>query len=192
MDLKTGKEVIVSEADKTTGEFMVSLPVNHEYALNVSYPGYTFFSRNFNMLDPNGQKAIHMDVPMVPITNEQPTLLANVFFDFGKATLRSESFIELNKLYDFLKNNPTLKIEIGGHTDTRGDDKDNLKLSNDRAKAVYDYIVAKGIDAKRMSFKGYGETKPVLSDSEIAKLATEQEREMAHQSNRRTEYKILK
>ena len=192
VDLKTGKEVMVSEADKTTGEFMVSLPVNHEYALNVSYPGYTFFSRNFNMLDPNGQKAIHMDVPMVPITNEQPTLLANVFFDFGKATLRSESFIELNKLYDFLKNNPTLKIEIGGHTDTRGDDKDNLKLSNDRAKAVYDYIVAKGIDAKRMSFKGYGETKPVLSDSEIAKLATEQEREMAHQSNRRTEYKILK
>ncbi|MEY3439194.1 MAG: hypothetical protein RL265_1779, partial [Bacteroidota bacterium] len=133
----------------------------------------------------NGQKAIHMDVPMVPITNEQPTLLANVFFDFGKATLRSESFIELSKLFDFLKNNPTLKIEIGGHTDTRGDDKDNLKLSNDRAKAVYD-------DAKRMSFKGYGETKPVLSDSEIAKLATEQEREMAHQSNRRTEYKILK
>jgi outer membrane protein OmpA-like peptidoglycan-associated protein/Tol biopolymer transport system component len=192
VDLKTGKEVIVSEADKTTGEFMVSLPVNHEYALNVSYPGYTFFSRNFNMLDPNGQKAIHMDVPMVPITNEQPTLLANVFFDFGKATLRSESFIELNKLYDFLKNNPTLKIEIGGHTDTRGDDKDNLKLSNDRAKAVYDYIVAKGMDAKRMSFKGYGETKPVLSDSEIAKLATEQEREIAHQSNRRTEYKILK
>jgi outer membrane protein OmpA-like peptidoglycan-associated protein len=192
VDLKTGKEVIVSEADKTTGEFMVSLPVNHEYALNVSYPGYTFFSKNFNMLDPNGQKAIHMDVPMVPITNEQPTLLANVFFDFGKATLRSESFIELSKLFDFLKNNPTLKIEIGGHTDTRGDDKDNLKLSNDRAKAVYDYIVAKGMDAKRMSFKGYGETKPVLSDSEIAKLATEQEREMAHQSNRRTEYKILK
>ena len=192
IDLKTGKEVIISEADKTTGEFMVSLPVNQEYALNVSYPGYTFFSRNFNMTDPIGHKAIHMDVPMVPITNQQPTLLANVFFDLGKATLRTESYIELNKLNDFLKNNLTLKIEISGHTDTRGDEKDNLKLSNDRAKAVYEYIIAKGIDAKRLSFKGYGESNPILSDIEIAKLATAQERELAHQSNRRTEYKILK
>ena len=115
-----------------------------------------------------------------------------MFFDLGKATLRTESYIELNKLNDFLKNNLTLKIEISGHTDTRGDEKDNLKLSNDRAKAVYEYIIAKGIDAKRLSFKGYGESNPILSDIEIAKLATAQERELAHQSNRRTEYKILK
>ncbi|MEY3237511.1 MAG: hypothetical protein RI883_1612, partial [Bacteroidota bacterium] len=93
--------------------------------------------------------------------------------------------------FDFLVNNPTLSIEIGGHTDTRGDDKDNLKLSNDRAKAVYDYIIAKGIVAKRISYKGYGESKPVISDVEISKLATEQEKEAAHQSNRRTEYKII-
>ena len=191
IDIKTGTEVIVSEADKLTGEFMVSLPLNKEYALNVSYPGYTFFSQNFNMTNPNGLEAIHMDVPMVPITNSTPTLLANVFFDLGKSTLRPESFVELNKLFDFLVNNSTLSIEIGGHTDTRGDDKENLKLSNDRAKAVYDYVIAKGIEAKRISFKGYGETKPVIVDSEISKLATEQEREAAHQSNRRTEYKII-
>ncbi len=79
IDIKTGTEVIVSEADKLTGEFMVSLPLNKEYALNVSYPGYTFFSQNFNMTNPNGLEAIHMDVPMVPITNSTPTLLANVF-----------------------------------------------------------------------------------------------------------------
>ncbi len=191
IDLKTGTEVIVSEADKVTGEFMVSLPLNREYALNVSYPGYTFFSQNFNMTNPEGLESIHMDVPMVPITNSTPTLLANVFFDLGKSSLRSESFVELNKLYDFLVNNPTLSIEIGGHTDTRGDDKDNLKLSNDRAKAVYDYVVAKGIDAKRISYKGYGETKPVITDVEISKLSTESEKEAAHQSNRRTEYKII-
>jgi outer membrane protein OmpA-like peptidoglycan-associated protein/tetratricopeptide (TPR) repeat protein len=191
IDIKTGTEVIVSEADKLTGEFMVSLPVNREYALNVTYPGYTFFSQNFNMTNPEGLEAIHMDIPMVPITNSTPTLLANVFFDLGKSTLRPESFVELNKLFDFLVNNPTLSIEIGGHTDTRGDDKDNLKLSNDRAKAVYDYVISKGIVAKRISYKGYGETKPVIVDSEISKLATEQEREAAHQSNRRTEYKII-
>lgn len=191
IDIKTGTEVIVSEADKLTGEFMVSLPLNREYALNVSYPGYTFFSQNFNMTNPEGLEAIHMDVPMVPITNGTPTLLANVFFDFGKSTIRPQSFVELNKLYDFLVNNPTLSIEIGGHTDTRGDDKENLKLSNDRAKAVYDYVIAKGIIANRISFKGYGETKPVISDLEISKLPSEEEKEMSHQSNRRTEYKII-
>jgi outer membrane protein OmpA-like peptidoglycan-associated protein/tetratricopeptide (TPR) repeat protein len=192
IDLKTGKEVIVSEADRLTGEFMVSLPVNREYALNVSYPGYTFFSQNFNMLNPEDLEAIHMDVPMVPITSDIPTVLANVFFDLGKSTLRPESFVELDKLVDLLVKNSTIKVEIGGHTDTRGDDKDNLKLSTDRAKTVFDYIILKGINAERMSYKGYGETKTVVSDEEIAKLATEKAKEAAHQSNRRTEYKIIK
>ena len=192
IDLKTGKEVIFSEADKITGEFLVSLPLNQEYALNVTYPGYNFFSKNFNMTAKDGLESIHMDVPMIPIKSEGPTLLANVFFDLGKSTLRPESNIELNKLYEFMVKNPTLKIEIGGHTDTRGDDKANLTLSNDRAKAVYDYVVAKGIDPKRMTFKGYGETKTIVSDAEIAKLASEEAKEAAHQSNRRTEYKIIK
>ncbi|MFO0493887.1 MAG: OmpA family protein, partial [Flavobacteriia bacterium] len=192
IDLKTGKEVIFSEADKQTGEFLVSLPVNREYALNVSYPGYTFFSKNFNMTNPEGLEAIHMDVPMVPITSDKPVLLANVFFDLAKSTLRPESFVELDKLYDFLAKNPTLKIEIGGHTDTRGDDKENQKLSEDRAKAVYDYILTKGVEAARLTFKGYGESQPVITDASISKLATEKEKETAHQSNRRTEYKIVK
>ena len=192
IDLKTGKEVVISEADKITGEFMVSLPVNREYALNVTYPGYTFFSKNFNMMAVEDQEAVHMDVPMVPITEGIPTLLANVFFDLGKSTLRPESFVELDKLVEFMNKNSTLKIEIGGHTDTRGDDKENLKLSNDRAKAVYDYAVNKGIKADRMTFKGYGETKPIVSDDEINKLSSDKEKEAAHQSNRRTEYKIIK
>lgn len=192
IDLETGKEVIYSEADKVNGEFVVSLPLNKEYALNVSYPGYTFFSQNFNMNNSQGLEAVHMDVPMVPISSDQPVLLANVFFDLAKSTLRKESFVELDKLTDFMVKNPTLKIEIGGHTDSRGDAKANLKLSSDRAKAVYDYIVAKGVDANRMAYAGYGSTKTVISDAEIAKLATEDEREKAHQSNRRTEYKILK
>lgn len=190
IDLKTGKEVIYSEADKLTGEFMVSLPMNREYALNVSYPGYTFFSQNFNMTNPEGQEAIHMDVPMVPIVSDQPILLANVFFDLAKATLRPESFVELNKLVEFMVTYKDIRIEIGGHTDSRG--LNNDVLSQNRAKAVYDYVVSKGIDAKRLAYKGYGATKPVYSDEYIAKLATEKEKEAAHQANRRTEYKILK
>lgn len=189
IDLKTGKEIIYSEADKLTGEFMVSLPVNREYALNVTYPGYTFFSQNFNMTNPAGLEAIHMDVPMWPINNSQPILLANVFFDLAKATLRQESFVELDKLVSFMNENKDLKVEIGGHTDSRG--KDNDILSKNRAKAVYDYAVSKGISAARLSYVGYGSNKPVFTDEYINGLKTEVEKESAHQQNRRTEYKII-
>lgn len=190
IDLETGKEVIYSEADKVTGEFMVSLPVNKDYALNVSYPGYAFFSQNFNMRNPENSEAIHMDVPMVPIVSDQPILLANVFFDLNKSTLRPESYVELNKLVEFLQSNPKVKIEIGGHTDSRGNN--NMELSNDRAKSVYAYVVGKGIDASRLTYKGYGATKPVYSDEYINGLKTDKEKESAHQANRRTEYKIIK
>ncbi len=193
IDLKTGKEVIVSEADRLTGEFMVSLPVNKEYALNVTYPGYTFFSQNFNMTNPAGLEAIHMDVPMVPITSDAiGVTLKNVFFDLNKASLRPESFVELNKLVDFMNLNKQLKIEIAGHTDTRGDAKDNLLLSDNRAKSVVAYLTSKGIDAARLQAKGYGESKPIISDAQIDAMSSEKEKETAHQENRRTEYKIVK
>ena len=192
IDLNTGKEVIISEADKVTGEFMVSLPLNKDYALNVSYPGYNFFSQNFNMTNPDGLEAIHMDVPMIPTSSELPTVLENVFFDLGKASLRPESSVELNKLRDYLVLNPTLKIELGGHTDTRGDATENMTLSENRAKAVYEYLVTQGITAERLAYKGYGETVNRISDNEIAKLTSDKEKEAAHQKNRRTEYKIIK
>lgn len=192
IDLKTGEEVIYSEADKVDGSFMVSLPVDREYALNVSYPRYNFFSKNFDMTSPEGQESVQMDVPMVPITNSQPVILENVFFDLSKATLRPESFVELNKLVSFLKENSFIKIELAGHTDTRGDAGKNQILSQKRAKSVYEYLISKGIESSRLSYKGYGETQPKISDAEIAKLPSEKEKESAHQANRRTEYSIVK
>ncbi|MDR0802020.1 OmpA family protein [Fluviicola sp.] len=193
VDIKTGKEVIKSEADQVSGAFTVSLPIDKEYALSVSYPGYTFFSQNFNMTLADNQESFHMDVPMNPITAPgATTALKNVFFDLAKATLRPESYVELDRLRDFLKANPTIKIEIGGHTDTRGDSAENLKLSDARAKSVKDYLIQQGIDASRLSSKGYGETMPIFTDEAIANMATENEKEKAHQENRRTEYKIVK
>lgn len=192
IDLSTGKEVIYSEADPITGEFIVSLPVNRDYMLNVTYPNYTFFSKNFNLKNAEGQEAFQMDVPMVPITSDVPVVLNNVFFDLSKSSLRMESFIELEKLREFLTQNPDAKIEIGGHTDTRGDAVVNQKLSEDRAKSVYDYLISKGIDKLRLSYKGYGETVNVFTDEQIAKLTDPAEIEAAHQLNRRTEYKIIK
>jgi outer membrane protein OmpA-like peptidoglycan-associated protein/tetratricopeptide (TPR) repeat protein len=192
LELEQGQEVIYSEADKLTGEFMVSLPVNKQYALNVTYPGYGFFSSYFDMKNSANNQAIHMDVPMVPLNSALPTVLNNVFFDVAEATLRKESFIELDKLKEFLDNNPTVKIEIGGHTDTRGNAKENVLLSTNRAKSVYDYLISKGIETSRLSYKGYGQTINVITDDQILRLSSENDKEAAHQKNRRTEYKIIK
>jgi outer membrane protein OmpA-like peptidoglycan-associated protein/Tol biopolymer transport system component len=190
IDVKTGKEIIRSEADPITGQFMVAIPINHEYALNVSFPGYNFFSQNFNMTVKEGLESFKMDVPMIPI-GSGVNVLANVFFDLDKTNLRPESYVELNKLRDVLVQNPSFKIEIGGHTDTRGDDKKNQLLSDGRAKSVRDYLISQGIDGGRLTAKGYGESQPVISDEEIAKMKTSEEQEKAHQKNRRTEYKFI-
>lgn len=191
IDLSTGEQIIASEADPITGEFLVALPTKKEYALNVSFPGYSFFSKNFNMIE-SSEEAIRMEIPLVPLSDEQPVLLANVFFDLGKSTLRKESYVELNKLLRLLNENNSIKIEIGGHTDTRGDNKDNQKLSEDRAKSVYDFLVKEGISANRLSYKGYGEQKPKKTDAQIEQMSSEAEKEKAHQENRRTEYRIIK
>lgn len=191
IDLKTGKEVIRAEADRISGIFTVSLPINCDYALNVSYPGYSFYSANFNMKLPENQEVVHMDIPLIPINSIETVTLNNVFFALNQAVLQEESFVELAKLSSFLKTNTALTIEIGGHTDTRGDEKENMKLSEARAKAVVDYLIAQSIDPKRLQFKGYGETQTKISDDAINSLKTEKEKEKAHQQNRRTEYKIL-
>ena len=194
VDLATGKEVVYSEADRFTGEFMVSLPTDKQYALNVSYPGYAFFSQNFDMKNPDNLEAIHMDVPLVALSDvgEQSIVLANVFFDLNKSTLRKESYLELDKLVDLLQKNETIHIEIGGHTDSRGDNEENLTLSFNRAKAVYDYAVAKNVSKERLTYKGYGSSKAVHTDDSINALSENKAKEAAHQENRRTEYKIIK
>jgi outer membrane protein OmpA-like peptidoglycan-associated protein len=191
IDLKTGKEIVRAEADRVSGIFTVSLPINCDYALNVSYPGYSFYSANFNMKLPENQEVVHMDIPLIPINSIETVTLNNVFFALNQAVLQEESFVELAKLNTFLKTNTALSIEIGGHTDTRGDEKENRKLSEARAKAVVDYLIAQGIEAKRLQYKGYGETQPKLSDEAINLLKSDKEKEKAHQQNRRTEYKIL-
>lgn len=189
IDIETGEEVIYSEADPLTGEFTVSLPVNKEYALNVSYPGYAFYSDNFNMLEPEGLEAFHKDVPMIPLGTETGIPLANVFFDLDKATLRKKSFVELDKLVLFMKQNPGVSIEIGGHTDSRG--SNNQILSDNRAKAVLDYVANKGVSRDRLTSKGYGSKKPINTDASITAEANENKKEAMHQENRRVEYTIL-
>ena len=108
--------------------------------------------------------------------------LNNIYFDFDKTTLKSESFVELNKVVDFLKQNPSVEIEIAGHTDNKGADEYNLNLSQGRSQSVVDYIVSQGVDQSRLTAHGYGETKPIDSN----------DTESGRANNRRVEVTILK
>ncbi len=191
IDLSNGKTIIMAEADKMTGEFLVSLPTKRDYAIFVSYPNYHNYSLHFSLKNHDDNEPFKLNIPLEPIVEDASVILANVFFDLAKSTLRPESEIELNKLVEQLKNNPSWKIEIGGHTDSRGVDKENVTLSQNRAKAVMDYLVARGIAANRLSSKGYGSSKPIYTDAQIAAMTDNAEKERAHQYNRRTEYKII-
>lgn len=200
-DLETGAEVVYSKSDKITGGFLVTLPVNKDYALIVNKPGYHPYSVNFTLTVPeNSDEPYHRDVPLTNSVG-QPITLENVFFDLDSYVLRKESFIELDNLVSYLKTNPKIKIELQGHTDAQGNDEDNLKLSQNRANAVKEYLVSKGIDADRLTAKGYGETQPAytknakgeniqLTEDYINSLATDKEKKAAHQLNRRTVYVV--
>ena len=108
-------------------------------------------------------------------------VLKNIFFDLNRSELKPESHVELDKLVDYLSHND-VKIEIGGHTDDQGSDEYNDKLSQNRAKAVYDYLVGRGISADRLSYAGYGKRQPVADNS------TEEGRA----ANRRTEFRFVR
>ena len=183
IDLATAKTVITSTSNPGNGEFLVTLPANKDYALNVSKKGYLFYSENFSLKDgADLSKPFLMDVPLQPIDTGMPVILKNVFFETDKFDLKDESKGELNKLVGFLKNNPTLKIELSGHTDNVGDDKKNQVLSENRAKSVYNYLVSNGIPKERLTHKGYGETRPIEKDQSTPENRAK---------NRRTEFKII-
>jgi OmpA-OmpF porin, OOP family len=129
-----------------------------------------------------GYLVIHKDLYLVPIEIGQVVRLNNVFFDFDKWNLRPESFIELNRVVDLLKENPKIAIEMSAHTDSFGSDDYNFKLSDNRARSVMEYILSKGIDPGRITSKGYGETKPVAEND------TPENRQL----NRRVEFTILR
>ena len=118
--------------------------------------------------------------------------MPDILYDLAKWDLKPEYQDSLNGLIKTLNDNPNIVIELGSHTDTRDNDKANEVLSFKRAQSVIDYLVSKGIAGDRMTAKGYGEKTPLISDKEIATLATNEEKEAAHQKNRRTEFKILR
>ena len=201
IDLQTGREMIYSYSDAKNGSFLVTLPINKDYALLVNKDGYHPYSVNFNLTVPeNSTEPYHRDVPLIPKTEKGTIRLENVFFDLDSYNLRPESYIELDNLVAYLNANPTMKIELQGHTDAQGDDAHNLELSKNRAKAVMDYLISKGIAKERLTSQGFAETQPetitvggeqvTLTETYINGLKTDKEKKAAHQQNRRTVYLI--
>jgi peptidoglycan-associated lipoprotein len=118
--------------------------------------------------------------------------MPEVRYELGSAKLAPEAKDSLEYLYNILKENPTIVVQLSAHTDSRGDDKSNMELSQARAQSCVDYLVKeKGINEKRLEAKGYGETRPVVTEDQIKKAKTKEEQEALHAKNRRTEFKVL-
>jgi len=180
IDLAT-KQLISKVQTDEDGDYLITLPIGKDYAFNVNRKGYLYYSDNFLMTNRSPDSAYEKNIPLTPIEVNANVVLKNIFFDVNKFELKPESQVELDKLIQFLNENPGLKIEISGHTDNVGKPADNLLLSNNRAKAVVNYLINKKIIAQRLIAKGYGATKP-LADNK-----TEEGKAL----NRRTELKVI-
>ncbi|MBS7563346.1 PD40 domain-containing protein [Mucilaginibacter sp. Bleaf8] len=180
-DLLLNKPVYQNSTTLPKGDFLATLPVGRNYGLTISKNGYLFYSENFSLIGHEPKKDYEINVNLQPIEVGKKAILKNIFFDSNKYSLKPESESALHKLIEFLGMNATVRIEISGHTDNAGNDKINQTLSENRAKAVYDYLISHGIGAAKLVYKGYGKLQPVATN------ATAEGRSQ----NRRTEFKII-
>ena len=166
------------------GAFKMVLPYDKNYSIRATADKFFAQSENLNLdsLVKAGYKEIHKDLYLVPIEIGAVVRLNNVFFDFDKWNLRPESYVELDRVVKLLAENPSIEIEMSAHTDSRGADDYNFRLSDNRARSVMEYILSKGINASRITSKGYGETKPVATN----------DTDDGRQLNRRVEFTIVK
>lgn len=177
------KNIILAtfKSNSSTGRYLVTLPSGKNYGITVKKEGYLFHSENFILASDADYQEYTKDVALKKVEVGSVIVLRNIFFDFDKATIRSESANELERLIKLLNDNPTLKIELGSHTDSKGSDEYNMKLAENRSNSVVSYLISKGIASERLVAKGYGETKPIDTN----------ETDEGRQNNRRTEFKIL-
>jgi outer membrane protein OmpA-like peptidoglycan-associated protein len=171
----------VYNSDPVTGKYSIKLEHGKKYSLIVQSKGFGYQQNFISVPDDKTVFSIKNDYHLEPFKIGSGIVLNNIFFDFDKATLRMESQRELEVLYNFLKDHPQLKVEIGGFTDNVGPDTYNQKLSKKRAVAIVKNLIGKGIDKNRIIAKGYGETNPIASNDSPE----------GRQLNRRTELKLL-
>lgn len=179
-DLQT-RQVISRVKTDSLGNYLLTLPTGRDYAFTVNQKGFLFNSDQYFLKNGVVDSAVVKNIELQPIERNASVVLKNIFFETNRYELTPASLVELDKLVVLLSENPTISIEISGHTDNIGKAEANLLLSESRAKAVVDYLASKKIDAKRLTYKGFGLTNP------LADNATE----MGRALNRRTEMKIV-
>ncbi|NOQ74341.1 MAG: OmpA family protein [Crocinitomix sp.] len=175
---------MVSDAD---GKFSYKLDTEETYNLYCTKIGCFARTDEISTVDLKYSQDFYANFEVEEIIIDKPIVLENIYYDFDEWSIREDAAIELNKLVRILKDNPSIHIEMGSHTDARGTDSYNLVLSDKRAKAAVEYLISQGISADRLTWKGYGETVP-LNDC-INGVECEDD---AHQLNRRTEFKVKK
>jgi OOP family OmpA-OmpF porin len=180
-DIRETKIVSQVSSDSVSGTYLMVLTQGSEYALYINKSAYLFQSLNFDYSEARDLEPIIRDVALIPVKKGSVAVLKNIFFDVDKYDLQEKSQTELNKMIRFLGDNPQVRIEISGHTDNTGNSTYNQQLSEKRARSVYDYLVSHGVESKRLTWKGYGQSQPVDSN----------ENEAGRQNNRRIEFRIL-
>ena len=176
------KEVISkAKSNAEDGKYLVAIPCGKNYGIAIEKKGHLFHSENVNLPCTQGYKEIKKEIKLVDAKPGAKVVLRNIFFDTGKSDLRPESATELQRLIKLLNENPTLKIEVSGHTDNIGDAKINQSLSEQRAVSVVNFLITNGISKTRLVSKGYGSSQAIDSNDS----------ETGRQNNRRTEFKIL-
>ncbi|NJN25589.1 MAG: OmpA family protein [Cyclobacteriaceae bacterium] len=169
-------------SDPTNGNYKIVLPAGKKYGFRAEAKGFIAVSQNEDFTMVSDYKEITRDLILTPLAVGETVQLNNIFFEQSKAEMLPESKPELDRLLMLLSDNPSLEIELGGHTDNQGSSTANLRLSEDRAMAIMTYLIEQGIDKKRLESKGYGGTKPIASNASAD----------SRQMNRRVEIKILK
>ena len=164
------------------GSFRITVPTGKNYGVVFTKPGYLFQSVNAAIPDSVGFEKDLGNIMLQKVDVGKKIVLNNIFFDFNKASLRQESLSELERAVTLMNNMVSLQIEISGHTDNVGSQSYNQRLSEQRAKAVVEFLISKGVEKKRLVYKGYAFSQPISTN----------ETEEGRQMNRRTEFKVLK
>lgn len=176
--------VIVPMTTTGIGEYSFAVESAKDYRLSVEAEGYSFQNINVKLEGASPKpKTINRKVSMQKLQVGSVSVLRNIYFDFGKASFTTEAYPELNKIVSMMQQNTGLSIEISGHTDSYGSNAMNLQLSKRRAEAVKDYLVKQGIDVRKVTASGYGESKPLVSNDDETE---------GREINRRVEFKVLK
>ena len=186
-DNETNEIYGIYKPNQKTGKYLFILPPDKNYNITYNAEGFLFKSENVIIPKNSAYQSIKKVIKLAPIKANESIVLNNVFFDYESFELTKDSRSELNKLFNLLSNNPSIKVEIQGHTDSKGLKSFNKKLSQKRAESVRKYLVKKGINKNRVTAVGYGENQPIAKNTNSDGSDNEEGRAL----NRRIELKIL-